>query len=77
MIDDSHQESLLYFFEKNNSYGEYIFDWEWVDGYQNSSFTSSHFLFLAPDELSVFEQMGYLIRESIQYHFFNQEYDDL
>ncbi|MBA2404499.1 MAG: N-acetyltransferase [Bdellovibrionales bacterium] len=42
--------------------------------YQHQNFSSSHFLFLNQDEIPLFEQQGYLIRHSMQYHFFNQNY---
>jgi predicted N-acyltransferase len=41
---------------------------------QKGPFSSSHFLFLTPEEMSVFENEGYMIRESMQYHFFNEEF---
>ncbi len=34
--------------------------------------SSAHFLFLAPGERPLFEERGYLIRETLQYHFFNE-----
>lgn len=37
-------------------------------------FSSSHFLFLSPEEIKVFQSQNYMIRESIQYHFFNLDY---
>jgi predicted N-acyltransferase len=36
--------------------------------------SSLHFLFLSPSEIPLFQSSGYLIRESMQYHFFNQDY---
>lgn len=42
--------------------------------FQENNFSSSHFLFLTNDEISVFQKNDYLIRESIQYHFFNTGY---
>lgn len=39
-------------------------------------FSSSHFLFLGPEEKDFFAAEGYLIRESMQYHFFNEGYLD-
>lgn len=44
--------------------------------YQQNNFSSAHFLFLTPEEINVFATNNYLIRESIQYHFFNQDYID-
>jgi len=119
---DSAKKGILYFFEKRNSYGEYIFDWDWADAYhrhgipyfpkftsmipftpvitphfvmkefdndlahdllnefekfyQAANSTSAHFLFLAPEELPIFKAREYLIRESIQYHFYNDDYED-
>lgn len=37
-------------------------------------FSSSHFLFLDPGELELFRNQNYLMRESFQYHFFNEGY---
>ncbi len=45
------------------------------DLYQSHQFSSSHFLFLNEKEISFFEKEGYLIRESMQYHFFNQAFN--
>ena len=113
---------VLITFVKSHSYGEYIFDWAWAQGYERNQipyypkltsmvpftpvttnhflmptfndaaahrllvdhdnyfreniFSSAHFLFLSPEEMSVFSQNDYLIRESVQYHFFNQNYLD-
>jgi predicted N-acyltransferase len=39
-------------------------------------YSSDHFLFLPQEELKLFENHGYLIRESFQYHFFNKSYRD-
>lgn len=44
--------------------------------YQSGGFSSAHFLFITPEEIPVFESNGYLIRESIQYHFQNDGYED-
>lgn len=44
--------------------------------YLKDEFSSSHFLFLSPEEISFFAAEGYSIRESIQYHFFNENYQD-
>lgn len=43
--------------------------------YLTEEFSSSHFLFLSPEEISFFESQGYLIRESIQFHFINEGYE--
>jgi uncharacterized protein len=110
------EKSLLYSFAKTNSYGEYIFDWDWAnfyhqngldyypkltsmipftsatsphflgersvrlmenyeDYYLQNNYSSSHFLFLVKNELEFFQSFDYLIRESFQYHFFNNNYD--
>jgi predicted N-acyltransferase len=42
--------------------------------FMNNQFSSSHFLFLMNEEIPVFQNNDYLIRESIQYHFFNPGY---
>ena len=42
--------------------------------YEKGNFSSSHFLFLTPEEISVFQNHNYMIRESMQYHFFNKNY---
>lgn len=46
------------------------------DFYQSHEFSSAHFLFLEEDERIVFAENKYLMRESIQYHFFNEGYSD-
>lgn len=115
------EDTLLYWFEKTHSYGEFIFDWSWAEAYQRygvdyypkftsmvpfspvttshflmkkfsaekaslllsvfqeeykkSKVSSAHFLFLTDEEIPVFKNADYLIRESIQYHFFNQNYE--
>lgn len=117
---DETQSAIFYSFIKGHSYGEYIFDWQWAnayqqhgetyypkltsmipftpittshflmadyktetalqllesyhDLYQQQPFSSSHFLFLKQDEIPLFEKQGYLIRESMQYHFINRPY---
>lgn len=42
--------------------------------FESHNFSSSHFLFLSEEEINIFKSSGYAIRESIQYHFFNNEY---
>ena len=42
--------------------------------YRGNNFSSSHFLFLTPEERAFFQNRDYLIRESFQYHFINQDY---
>lgn len=44
--------------------------------YLKNSFSSSHFLFLPLHEISFLEKNNYLIRHSLQYHFFNEGYKD-
>jgi predicted N-acyltransferase len=112
--------AILYSFVKSHSYGEYIFDWQWANAfqehgiayypkltsmiplspittshfimrefnvdvahelmdqyeefYQKYNFSSSHFLFTTPAEVSFFESRGYQTRESFQYHFTNEGY---
>ena len=44
--------------------------------YLKEAVSSSHFLFLTPEEIPFFEQHGYMIRESMQYHFFNEGYEN-
>ena len=39
-----------------------------------NNFSSTHFLFLTNEEIPVFQKNNYMIRESIQYHFFNTGY---
>ncbi len=36
--------------------------------------SSCHFLFITPEEIPHLKEAGYLIRESFQYHFFNEDY---
>lgn len=108
-------KSILYSFNKNHSYGEYIFDWDWANGfhqhnipyypkltsmipftpattshfigevsdnvmdcyekhYNENALSSSHFLFLSDLEREFFKSYHYLIRESFQYHFENENY---
>ena len=45
-----------------------------IQSYLVSEVSSTHFLFLHPDEIGVFKKLDFLIRESIQYHFFNPDY---
>jgi predicted N-acyltransferase len=42
--------------------------------YQDSQANSAHFLFLPEQEIDIFKKAGYLIRESIQYHFYNSNF---
>lgn len=42
--------------------------------YQSYNFSSMHFLFLSTEEISLFKNSDYLVRESLQYHFFNDGY---
>lgn len=44
------------------------------DFFMKGEFSSSHFLFLPDNEINLFKKNDYLIRESIQYHFFNPHY---
>lgn len=44
------------------------------DLYNDGPFSSSHFLFIEPDEAHYFREMGYMTRLSLQYHFINQDY---
>jgi predicted N-acyltransferase len=46
------------------------------DFYDRGEFSSAHFLFLNDREIEVFRQHDYMIRESMQYHFFNQNYEN-
>lgn len=46
------------------------------DFYLKNGLSSSHFLFLPEQEIEFFRSQSYLIRESIQYHFFNDGYED-
>jgi predicted N-acyltransferase len=54
--------------EKLLNYLEEIFD--------KFNFSSNHFLFISPEEASFFKEQDYLIRESMQYHFINEDYVD-
>lgn len=42
--------------------------------YLENYFSSSHFLFLTADELSFYQSFDYILRESFQYHFVNDDY---
>ncbi len=44
--------------------------------YEGNNFSSSHFLFLRPDEIDFFKSYDYLIRDSFQYHFVNNGYEN-
>ena len=44
------------------------------DFFMSGDFSSSHFLFLSSEEIAIFKSQDYLIRESMQYHFFNKNY---
>lgn len=111
-----------YFYIKNNSYGEFIFDFAWAQAYSRHGvryfpkivsavpFTpatgeklllkkehrndanrqrliegvlnvmseikcsSTHFLFIPPEHLSVYSRCGLTIRHSFQYHWINRGY---
>ncbi len=39
-----------------------------------NNFSSSHFLFITEEEKKFFKSFDYLIRDSFQYHFFNENY---
>jgi predicted N-acyltransferase len=119
---DEEEETIMYAFVKNNSYGEYIFDWQWANAYRENSIpyypkltsmipftpvttphfiskepnlnsnhllmnsyeelysqndlSSSHFLFIEAREHSFFQEYNYLIRDSVQYHFANDDYNN-
>lgn len=47
---------------------------EHVEFFLKNDLSSTHFLFLTKNELPVFKKQNFLIRESIQYHFFNPGY---
>jgi predicted N-acyltransferase len=42
--------------------------------FNEGNFSSSHFLFITPQEIEVFKKCDYLIRESMQYHFHNPDF---
>jgi predicted N-acyltransferase len=44
--------------------------------YQAHNFSSSHFLFTTNEEKEYFEGRGYQTRESFQYHFLNENYEN-
>jgi predicted N-acyltransferase len=44
--------------------------------YLKEEFSSTHFLFLTPEEIPFFQGQGYMIRESMQFHFFNEGYEN-
>jgi uncharacterized protein len=44
------------------------------DFYESHELHSSHFLFLQSQEISLLLKRGYLIRDSFQYHFVNEEF---
>lgn len=47
---------------------------EYEKFYRDGPFSGSHFLFLPSHEINLFRDSQYNIRESIQYHFFNNGY---
>lgn len=44
--------------------------------YNEHALSSAHFLFLENEEIDIFSANNYMIRESMQYHFFNENYAD-
>lgn len=46
------------------------------DFFMRNSLSSSHFLFTKEEEKQSFLSSGYLWRESMQYHFFNEDYEN-
>lgn len=44
--------------------------------YNEHALSSAHFLFLENNEIDFFVESDYMIRESMQYHFFNENYAD-
>jgi len=46
------------------------------DLYEANQFSSSHFLFLNEFEIPFLKDQGYLIRESMQYHFINEGFNN-
>ena len=105
---------------KNNSYGEYIFDWQWADAFAHhnipyypkfvaaipftpatgpkilhgqennppkilgalkplvaeSPASSAHFLYLSENEIPWFAEGDWILRDSMQYHWVNQGYQN-
>lgn len=114
----------MYLYLKDNSYGEYIFDWAWAHAYMQHRLdyypklvsavpftpatgnkilvhpqanfkqasavllktalklvkdwqcSSLHFLFIPQSEVPLFEEAGFLVRHSSQFHWKNQGYTD-
>lgn len=108
---------------KYNSYGEYIFDWDWAEAYARKGLeyypklvsaipytpatghklllrddtecgrvvplllksvddfckkvkgSSIHYLFIQEKEIPYFQEAGYFIRKSFQYHWVNKDYE--
>jgi predicted N-acyltransferase len=120
-------QGATYLYAKTNSYGEYIFDWQWAETYHRHGqdyypkltsavpFTPAtgpkllhrpdasesdieliaktliqaslellkkiggsgvHFLFIPESEIAFYEQAGFLLRHSYQYHWRNHAYRD-
>jgi predicted N-acyltransferase len=117
-------QGALCLYEKNNGYGEYIFDWGWAKAYEQHGLnyypklvsaipftpatgrkllvhpeadtsrvqnkliedalacmrerncSSLHFLFITAEELPIFTARGFLIRNSFQFHWKNNNYRD-
>lgn len=44
--------------------------------YKENHYSSSHFLFLSKKEIEFFKSYNYLIRDSFQYHFYNENYQN-
>ncbi len=109
--------ATLHTFSKNHSYGEYIFDWAWAQGFERRGLayypkltsmvpftpataahfwglsshwpgllqqhdellkqhSSAHFLFTNAEEQRFLAENGYLLRDSFQFHFINEGYED-
>lgn len=46
----------------------------YISFYENHELSSSHFLFITEEEIPLFENNKHTIRESFQYHFYNENY---
>lgn len=125
--DGGHLVGALPLYLKTDSYGEYIFDWEWANAHhehgipyypklvsavpftpatgpkllvrsdvsdaeraaiENALFdavralgdefrvSSTHALFLPQRDLETFEERGFVVRHSLQFHWRNHDYED-
>jgi predicted N-acyltransferase len=120
---DNELQGAIVLYIRYDSYGEYIFDWDWAEAYARNGReyypklvsaipytpatghkillssdarservvplllnsvdefckkvqgSSVHYLFIQEEEIPCFQNAGYIIRKSFQYHWVNKDYD--